>query len=276
MTRSDGAQSSSRDTKQKMTKQLLERIKEATGADEEVITHTLEQCNYDPNEATARLIESKNMAAFKSVCRKRALHICNSLGALCRPVFGVCVQEQKEAAGTSCRYASPAHRVNARARTAAFASQRAAESAKDPRIVEVKRAGSTSNSTRGGRGYGRGDRQNGERSRSVRGERDSSESMHRCYRLPGFTQVTSLKATISTQALPVLSQRPSQWLMRAAQVLQTAGMIQRLPLYQLHPLLGTLHFTSNSKACSVGNKRTAGPASSSKAHGATFQSVLVY
>ena len=105
MTRSDGAQSSSKDTKQKMTKQLLERIKEATGADEEVITHTLEQCNYDPNEATARLIESKNMAAFKSVCRKRALHICNSLGALCRPVFGVCVQEQKEAAGTSCRYA---------------------------------------------------------------------------------------------------------------------------------------------------------------------------
>lgn len=68
MTRSDAAQSSSKDSKQKVTKQLLERIKEATGADEEVITHTLEQCNYDPNEATARLIESKALAAFKRSC----------------------------------------------------------------------------------------------------------------------------------------------------------------------------------------------------------------
>lgn len=71
MTRSEdstrAAQSGSKDPKQKITKQLLERIKEATGADEEVITHTLEQCNNDPNEATARLIESKPHAA--AVCR---------------------------------------------------------------------------------------------------------------------------------------------------------------------------------------------------------------
>ena len=67
MTRSDDstrtAPTSSKDPKQKITKQLLERIKEATGADEEVITHTLEQCNNDPNEATARLIESETQAA---------------------------------------------------------------------------------------------------------------------------------------------------------------------------------------------------------------------
>ena len=51
-------QSSSKDAKQKVPKQLIERIKEATGATDEVIVHTLEECNGDPNEATTRLIES--------------------------------------------------------------------------------------------------------------------------------------------------------------------------------------------------------------------------
>lgn len=37
--------------------------------------------------------------------------------------------------------------------------------------MEVKRAGSLSGNTRGGRGFGRGDRQGGERSRSARGRR---------------------------------------------------------------------------------------------------------
>ena len=56
--RTAAQQSSSKDAKQKVPKQLIERIKEATGATDEVIVHTLEECNGDPNEATTRLIES--------------------------------------------------------------------------------------------------------------------------------------------------------------------------------------------------------------------------
>lgn len=48
-----------KDPKPKVPKQLIERIKEATNATDEVIIHTLEECNYDPNEATTRLIESE-------------------------------------------------------------------------------------------------------------------------------------------------------------------------------------------------------------------------
>ena len=57
-TRTATQQTSSKDPKQKIPKQLIERIKEATNATDEVIIHTLEECNYDPNEATTRLIES--------------------------------------------------------------------------------------------------------------------------------------------------------------------------------------------------------------------------
>ena len=57
-TRAAAQQTSSKDPKQKIPKQLIERIKEATNATDEVIIHTLEECNYDPNEATTRLIES--------------------------------------------------------------------------------------------------------------------------------------------------------------------------------------------------------------------------
>ena len=53
-------QSSGKDPKTKVPKQLIERIKEATNATDEVIIHTLEECNYDPNEATTRLIESES------------------------------------------------------------------------------------------------------------------------------------------------------------------------------------------------------------------------
>lgn len=49
-----------KDPKPKVPKQLIERIKEATNATDEVIIHTLEECNYDPNEATTRLIESES------------------------------------------------------------------------------------------------------------------------------------------------------------------------------------------------------------------------
>ncbi len=57
-------QTSSKDPKQKVPKQLIERIKEATNATDEVIMHTLEECNYDPNEATTRLIESALAASY--------------------------------------------------------------------------------------------------------------------------------------------------------------------------------------------------------------------
>lgn len=58
------AQQTSKDPKQKIPKQLIERIKEATNATDEVIIHTLEECNYDPNEATTRLIESEPASTY--------------------------------------------------------------------------------------------------------------------------------------------------------------------------------------------------------------------
>lgn len=58
--RAPGQQSTGKDSKPKVPKQLIERIKEATNATDEVIIHTLEECNYDPNEATTRLIESQD------------------------------------------------------------------------------------------------------------------------------------------------------------------------------------------------------------------------
>ena len=56
--RASAQQTGSKEPKQKIPKQLIERIKEATNATDEVIIHTLEECNFDPNEATTRLIES--------------------------------------------------------------------------------------------------------------------------------------------------------------------------------------------------------------------------
>ena len=41
----------------KAARALIERIRDASGASEDVITHVLEECNYDANEAVARLIE---------------------------------------------------------------------------------------------------------------------------------------------------------------------------------------------------------------------------
>ena len=51
------------------------------------------------------------------------------------------------------------------------ALQRAADSAKDNKgsVLEVKRSGSVGGNTRGGRGFGRGDRQSTDRVRSGRG-----------------------------------------------------------------------------------------------------------
>jgi NACalpha-BTF3-like transcription factor len=40
-------------------KKIIEAIKEATGASEDDISAMLAECNYDANEATSRLVESK-------------------------------------------------------------------------------------------------------------------------------------------------------------------------------------------------------------------------
>ena len=41
----------------KAARAVIERIRDASGASEDVITHVLEECNYDANEAVARLID---------------------------------------------------------------------------------------------------------------------------------------------------------------------------------------------------------------------------
>ena len=181
MTRSDGVQSTSKDSKQKVTKQLLERIKEATGADDEVITHTLEQCNYDPNEATARLIESKSEQAF-SCCLSTTHCTLPAHWVHYADPFSEFVSKNKRKQQVGHVATASFMCVRSRLSRAVPFLQRAAESAKDPRIVEVKRAGSTSTGTRGGRGYGRGDRQGGERSRSVRGMQATPRQRYRFLR----------------------------------------------------------------------------------------------
>lgn len=64
-------QGSGKDPKPKVPKQLIERIKEATNATDEVIIHTLEECNYDPNEATTRLIDSKRAVRYLLLAKSR-------------------------------------------------------------------------------------------------------------------------------------------------------------------------------------------------------------
>ena len=68
--RAPAQQNSGKDPKPKVPKQLIERIKEATNATDEVIIHTLEECNYDPNEATTRLIESESRS-LPGLCRRK-------------------------------------------------------------------------------------------------------------------------------------------------------------------------------------------------------------
>lgn len=40
-------------------KSVIEIVREATGASEEDVTHTLEECNYDVNQATNMLIDGE-------------------------------------------------------------------------------------------------------------------------------------------------------------------------------------------------------------------------
>lgn len=47
-------------------KSVVELVKEATGASEEEITHTLQECGYDVNLATNKLIDGARSDACKS------------------------------------------------------------------------------------------------------------------------------------------------------------------------------------------------------------------
>ena len=98
--RAPAQHSTGKDSKPKVPKQLIERIKEATNATDEVIIHTLEECNYDPNEATTRLIESEHFA------RQLLVDVFCVFGgayprllACCRPVHGVHDEGEKKTAG---------------------------------------------------------------------------------------------------------------------------------------------------------------------------------
>lgn len=98
--RAPAQQSSGKDSKPKVPKQLIERIKEATNATDEVIIHTLEECNYDPNEATTRLIESESAVRYLVFAVSCAVSsLLSFLYACCRPVYGVHHKGQTEAAG---------------------------------------------------------------------------------------------------------------------------------------------------------------------------------
>ena len=79
--RAPAQQSSGKEPKPKVPKQLIERIKEATNATDEVIIHTLEECNFDPNEATTRLIESESIvrclvAAIRGAVSSLLIFVC--------------------------------------------------------------------------------------------------------------------------------------------------------------------------------------------------------
>lgn len=55
----------------KAARALIERIRDASGASEDVITHVLEECNYDANEAVARLIESPFLEVQTKQAKKK-------------------------------------------------------------------------------------------------------------------------------------------------------------------------------------------------------------
>lgn len=55
---SSGQQNGTASAKSK-EKEVIERIKEATGASEEDVTAMLKECNYDVNDTTNKLIDSK-------------------------------------------------------------------------------------------------------------------------------------------------------------------------------------------------------------------------
>ncbi len=67
----------------KAARALIERIRDASGASEDVITHVLEECNYDANEAVARLIECEFPLILGCACASSTLMplflLCSSL-----------------------------------------------------------------------------------------------------------------------------------------------------------------------------------------------------